>query len=98
MIVTKGGRLGLASKDVKEGDKICILYGCSVPVLLRMNSKKTEEEYDAELDWELKFIYKTLGSCCNRYTKRKRENRKHRDNKWQNTSCHATKKRGVPSP
>jgi hypothetical protein len=29
------GTLGLAPKNVKKGDVVCILYGCSVPVLLR---------------------------------------------------------------
>jgi Heterokaryon incompatibility protein (HET) len=31
--------LGLAPADVKQGDLICILYGCSVPVLLRPRRK-----------------------------------------------------------
>lgn len=37
---TKAGRLGLAS-NVKEGDKVCILYGCTVPVILREHKKQT---------------------------------------------------------
>ncbi|PMD22513.1 HET-domain-containing protein [Hyaloscypha hepaticicola] len=35
MIRTKGGRLGLVRDDVRPGDKVCILYGCSVPVIIR---------------------------------------------------------------
>jgi hypothetical protein len=38
----KSGRLGLVRRDVAIGDRICILYGCSVPVLLRENSRKPE--------------------------------------------------------
>jgi hypothetical protein len=30
-----GYHLGLAPKKAKMGDKVCILYGCSVPVILR---------------------------------------------------------------
>ena len=42
-------RLGLVHQNAQEGDSICILYGCSVPVVLRKVEKsedeiKTEEE------------------------------------------------------
>jgi hypothetical protein len=45
-------RLGLANNFVKEGHKICILYGCSVPVVMERVEKsdpdiKREEEEDA---------------------------------------------------
>ncbi|KAH8656698.1 heterokaryon incompatibility protein-domain-containing protein [Tricladium varicosporioides] len=36
---TESGKLGLASK-VQKGDKVCILYGCTVPVILRQYDKK----------------------------------------------------------
>lgn len=32
-------RLGLVPNEAKVGDKICILYGCSVPVLLRSKAR-----------------------------------------------------------
>jgi len=32
---TAGGRLGIVKKNVRPGDLICILFGCSVPVILR---------------------------------------------------------------
>ncbi|KAL1878011.1 hypothetical protein Daus18300_002365 [Diaporthe australafricana] len=35
---TASGRLGLAS-NVEKGDKVCILYGCSVPVVIHENKK-----------------------------------------------------------
>jgi hypothetical protein len=53
---TDMGHLGIVSKDVKEGDLICILFGCSVPVVLRRHrlrlpevfrdQKEDEEEFD----------------------------------------------------
>jgi len=39
---TKSGHLGIVRRDVKEGDLVCILYGCSVPVVLRQNMKAPE--------------------------------------------------------
>ncbi|KAH8672888.1 heterokaryon incompatibility protein-domain-containing protein [Tricladium varicosporioides] len=35
LIVTGKGRFGLAAKGAEQGDIICILFGCTVPVLLR---------------------------------------------------------------
>ena len=32
---TRGGHLGIVRKDVRPGDSICIIHGCSVPVILR---------------------------------------------------------------
>lgn len=39
LIKTKRGILGLASEKVKPGDRVCIIYGCSVPVILRRQYK-----------------------------------------------------------
>ncbi|KAH0543391.1 hypothetical protein FGG08_002249 [Glutinoglossum americanum] len=36
---TENDHLGIVRKDVQEGDLICILYGCSVPVILRRKRK-----------------------------------------------------------
>ncbi|KAI1339026.1 hypothetical protein F5Y15DRAFT_90122 [Xylariaceae sp. FL0016] len=36
-------RFGLVPENAKKGDYICILYGCSVPVVLRQFQKRTEE-------------------------------------------------------
>ena len=50
---TKRGFLGLAPNDAKPEDLICILYGCSVPVVLRsFNSEETHDRY-----------YKFVGEC-----------------------------------
>ncbi|RYP54282.1 hypothetical protein DL768_000856 [Monosporascus sp. mg162] len=46
---TKDNKLGLAS-DVQKGDKVCILYGCTVPVILRMHQKKKGEREKEELE------------------------------------------------
>ena len=35
----KGRSLGLVPDTAREGDLVCILYGCSVPVLLRMRER-----------------------------------------------------------
>ncbi|KAK8060052.1 hypothetical protein PG996_009982 [Apiospora saccharicola] len=39
LIKTKDGILGLAPEQVKPGDCVCIIYGCSVPVILRRQFK-----------------------------------------------------------
>ena len=39
LIKTRFGRLGLVGEKVKVGDLVCIIYGCSVPVILRKRSK-----------------------------------------------------------
>jgi len=46
---TEAGRLGLGSK-VKEGDRVCILYGCTVPVILRQKEKKMRRSEDGMTD------------------------------------------------
>lgn len=40
--------LGLAPERTLNGDLVCILYGLSVPVILRRNPHKTQEEKDAD--------------------------------------------------
>lgn len=40
---TKHGKLGLA-RSVQRGDKVCILYGCTVPVILSKRNKATAEK------------------------------------------------------
>lgn len=51
---TKRGHLGLVSKDARPGDRICVLYGCSVPVVLSMKTKSkaqlAQEKADDEAD------------------------------------------------
>ena len=47
LIKTFNGRLGLAPAKVQRGDLVCILYGCSVPVIMR---RKTKSNLDIELE------------------------------------------------
>ncbi|EJT69180.1 hypothetical protein GGTG_13289 [Gaeumannomyces tritici R3-111a-1] len=44
MVKTDQGNLGIAAKGVRQGDLVCILYGCSVPVILRERQKSQEEQ------------------------------------------------------
>ena len=51
---TRDDALGMVGKNVEPGDLICVLYGCSVPVILRQREKlpheipKEEEEYEKD--------------------------------------------------
>jgi hypothetical protein len=60
LIKTKSGRLGLVRRDVAIGDRICILYGCSVPVVLRENSRKPEMVVVDETKRELKYMKRMI--------------------------------------
>src|SRR6266480_1368220 len=48
LIKTENDDLGLASDKVRRGDMVCILYGCTVPVILRKGKWKTKEMYEKE--------------------------------------------------
>lgn len=46
LVNTEWGRLGLAPPPVKKRDLVCILFGCSVPILLRRHiDADTSEDY-----------------------------------------------------
>lgn len=51
MMLTANSWLGLAPKAAREGDLICILYGCSVPVVLR-KVIKSQADFEKELEDE----------------------------------------------
>ncbi|KAK0664574.1 heterokaryon incompatibility protein-domain-containing protein [Cercophora samala] len=68
MIKTELGTLGLASQDVRQGDLVCIIFGCSVPVILRPNQRKSEQELaDEKLEDDVavcrKFVSRVEESC-----------------------------------
>ena len=42
---SENGRFGLGPNKAKEGDIICILLGCSVPVILRKNTGHEDDSY-----------------------------------------------------
>lgn len=49
LVVTQDGYLGLTGEKVREGDLVCILYGASVPVILR-RKRKTKDQMEMEKD------------------------------------------------
>lgn len=51
---TKSNRLGIVNKQAHTGDLICILYGCSVPVILRRYVKA--DDMTARENKELEFV------------------------------------------
>jgi hypothetical protein len=40
LMITRDGRIGLVSKKAKKGDLVAVLFGCSVPVLLRQTGEE----------------------------------------------------------
>jgi hypothetical protein len=40
LTTTRDGRIGMVPCKAKQGDLICILFGCSVPILLRKNGQE----------------------------------------------------------
>lgn len=63
LIRTESGHLGITRKGVKRGDAVCILYGCSVPVILRRHEKSEDVIQDeAEED---KYFSKLEKYCGN---------------------------------
>ena len=61
LMKTEAGRLGLVAANVKENDLVCILYGCSVPVILRRHGPKEPHVRKNEMNWELKFLANYVG-------------------------------------
>lgn len=47
IFTTQQGRLGVGSRSLKPGDKVCILWGCPVPLLLRRNGARFQLVGDA---------------------------------------------------
>ena len=48
LMVTQAGRIGMVSEQATKGDLICVLYGCSVPVLLRKVSNSERFSFIGE--------------------------------------------------
>jgi hypothetical protein len=63
LVKTKKGRFGLVDREVKEGDLVCILYGLSVPVVLRKSPEKDPNVYEKELQWEADFLVNMVYGC-----------------------------------
>jgi hypothetical protein len=76
LMKTKTGFLGLGNKHVQVGDKVCILYGYSVPVLLR-ETVKAQEDMKKEDEDKIR-----SGKALARLWKRKKNAEKARRKKW----------------
>jgi hypothetical protein len=93
IVKTKSGKLGLVGKNVQVGDLVCVLYGCSVPVILRKGERKTEETFEEEMKWELGFLNDTLTSYFRRWQKRveghrlRKEESKRKFYEWEVEKC-----------
>jgi hypothetical protein len=48
LIKTEKGNLGLACNKVQVGDMVCIIYGCTVPIILRKKECKSRDERKLE--------------------------------------------------
>jgi hypothetical protein len=82
LIKTKNGNLGLVSRNVREGDLVCILYGCSVPVILRKNDlRKTDIEVEEERVEDMDALIKTFLDNWGRRFKRTKMSREGREKK-----------------
>jgi hypothetical protein len=79
LIRTEKGFLGLVSEKVKEGDLICIIYGCTVPVILRKGKKKRQKERENEENEDLTELMKKLMANCEKARSRKAQYREGRE-------------------
>jgi hypothetical protein len=75
LVKTESGKLGLVGKNVQFDDLVCILYGSSVPIILRKSKRKENATFNAELEWELKFLTDNLRTYVKRWMKRVSEHR-----------------------
>lgn len=89
MFKTKAGRLGLAY-DVEKGDKVCVLYGYTVPVILKQQKKTIRDDEKGEdgdlAREELEDSKEALKACIrqcekNRELKKKRRSRNEKNKK-----------------
>ena len=91
-------RLGLVDSTVKENDLICILYGCSVPVVLRRYGPKKQAVMDFEMHSELQYIATYFVRSYKKHLerrevfRRKREEDKAKYQKWENEKREEWKK------
>jgi len=88
---TKTGKLGLG-KDVKKGDLVCILYGCTVPVILSVKKKEKgdrDKEKFEDSHQALRSCIQRLDNiqvCRERYEKQKEKYRKQEGHTTSGTS------------
>jgi hypothetical protein len=73
LVRTERRTLGLVTQNVRRGDMVCILYGCSVPVILRKSARKSEDVLAGEIQWELELAARTIVRCFKGYRERKKQ-------------------------
>lgn len=90
LVKTSKGSLGLVGQKVRMGDRICIMYGCGVPVLRRSSQPKSEETIDEDATEYLRELFKEFRRKSQDYRKRseafrqKRRDGKRRYKEWEN--------------
>lgn len=92
LIKTESLRLGLASQYTEKGDLVCILYGCSVPVVLRRKWKTVAEveeeiEEDVRLSRERYIVARRNFSRYIMTSKKKKEDMRRRCAIWDEKLC-----------
>ena len=93
LVKTEAGRLGLVAANVKEHDFVCILYGCSVPVILRRHGPKNLHVIKDEMKWELKFLADYVGESYKNHLGRRKLFREKREKDKETYKDWALKKR-----
>ncbi|KAI1180331.1 heterokaryon incompatibility protein-domain-containing protein [Nemania sp. FL0916] len=81
---TKEGTLGLAPDGVQVRDKVCILYGCTVPVILREYEKNEGDIENEEIEdrvEHLKSLIRKWEQNCVRRVSYPREDKEAKDKK-----------------
>lgn len=63
LVKTKAGRLGMVQEDVRVGDLVCVLFGCSVPVILRRHQKTQKELELEQLEDRMALVKKLVARC-----------------------------------
>lgn len=60
LMVTDTGRVGVAPRQAKKGDAICVLFGCNVPVILRPYPQEGDDNTGSA---KLAGMYEFIGEC-----------------------------------
>lgn len=60
LMVTDTGRVGVAPRQAKKGDAICVLFGCNVPVILRPYPQEGDDDTGSA---GLAGMYEFIGEC-----------------------------------
>lgn len=64
LVKTEKERLGLTKDKVRPGDMVCIIFGCTVPVILRREPPKTSERIEKEMQEDRFESFRAALSTC----------------------------------